>query len=100
MRVIVIVRLKPGVTAATYEAWARESDLPSVRALPSIGNFDIFRTAGLLGGGQAPCDYVEMIDIADPVGFADDVASVQMVAVAAEFARLADATFIVVEPLG
>ena len=35
MRLIALFNLKPGVSADRYEAWARETDMPTVRGLGS-----------------------------------------------------------------
>lgn len=99
MRIIVLFNLKPGVTSADYEKWARASDLPTVRALPSIAGFDVYRSTGLLDGGDPPYAYIEIIDVADMERFQIDVATEQMQAIAAEFGRIADATFCTTEAL-
>ena len=92
MRVVVLFNLKPGVDTATYEEWARTRDIPGVRAMPSIDDFRVYRTTGLLGGsGATPYQYVEIIDIADMDGFATDAASEAMQAVVREFGDYADA---------
>jgi hypothetical protein len=54
---------------------------------------------GLLGGGVAPYDYVEIIDIADADMFGQDVATEKMQEIAAEFSGMAEATFLTTEPL-
>jgi len=100
MRVIVLFNLKPSVSVADYERWAREVDLPTVNGLGSIEKFEVLRTTGLLvGNGQPPYQYIETIDIADPEAFGSDVGSETMQKVAAQFAEMADATFITVESL-
>lgn len=88
---IVLFRLKPGTDVSTYEAWARSTDLPIVRQLPSVASFEIFRTAGLFGSDKpAPYEYVEMIAIRDVPGFRTDVATETMRRVAGEFRQFAD----------
>ena len=102
MRVIVLFKLKPGVEPAAYEDWARRRDVPTVRALPSVDEFIVYRTTGLLGSeGKAPYDYVEVIDIADMQGFGTDIATEASRAVSAEFGDWADApVFLLTEELG
>ena len=86
MRIIVLFNLKPGTDPAAYEAWAKARDLPGVRALPSIEDFNIYRATGLLGSDEKPLyDYIEVIDIADMEGFWKDVATDASTAVATEF---------------
>ncbi len=88
---IVLFRLKPGTDAATYESWARSTDLPIVRKLPSVTSFEIFRTGSLLGSdAQPPYHYVEMIGIREMAGFGTDVATDTMRRVAGEFRQFAD----------
>ncbi|MEO8445774.1 MAG: hypothetical protein ABI567_12275, partial [Gammaproteobacteria bacterium] len=88
---IVLFRLKPGADVSAYEAWARSTDLPIVRQLPSVAGFELFRSAGLFGSGNpAPYDYVEMIAIRDVPGFRTDVATDTMRRVAGEFREFAD----------
>ena len=77
-------------TLAAYEAWAKSTDLPVVRQLASVSRFDIYRSQGLLGSGEAaPYDYIEIIDVSDLQGFGEDVATATMAKVAAEFRSFA-----------
>ena len=91
MRVVALFNLKSGVDVAAYEDWARSRDLPGMRALPSIDDFRVYRTSGLLGGdGNAPFAYVQIIDIADLDGFGTDITAEASRQVAREFADYAD----------
>lgn len=102
MRVIVLFNLKPGVTAADYETWARTRDIPGVRSMPSVDDFTVLRTTGQLGTETpAPYAYVEILEIADIEGFWTDIATDAAQAVAAEFREWADApVFMTTEELG
>jgi hypothetical protein len=100
-RIVALFNLKPGVSVADYEAWAKESDLPTVNGLKSIDKFEVFRSAALLGSeAPPPYQYIEIIDVADMDAFGADVASETMQAIAAQFQALADTTFIVTEKVG
>lgn len=100
MRIIVLFNLKPGADLAAYEEWARSRDIPGVRALPSVTAFEVYRTTGLLGGGTAPYQYVEVIDIEDLQRFGADASTETMAKVAAEFQTFADdPKFILTEAL-
>jgi hypothetical protein len=91
MRVLVLFNLKPGVDPAAYEAWAAATDAPTVRALPSIGDFRVHALTGrLFGEGPLPFAYAEVIDIADPDRFGTDVSTPAMQAIAAQFRAFAD----------
>jgi len=98
--IVVLFNLKPGVSAADYEAWARRSDLPTVNALSSVQSFRVLRSAGLLNGTAAPYQYVELIELASLDAFRGEVKSEVMQAVAREFRDFADApSFIVTESI-
>jgi hypothetical protein len=100
MRLIAIFNLKPGISVADYEEWAKTTDLPTVNGLPSVTAFRVFKTTGLLGSGApAPYAYVETIDVADMDGFWRDVATPQMEAIAAAFSGMADVTFMTTEEI-
>ena len=88
---IVLFRLQSGSDVQAYEDWARQTDLPIVRDLPSVDAFRVYRVGGLFGtDAQAPYDYVEMIDVSDMAQFGEDVATDTMARVAAEFRQFAD----------
>ena len=89
-KIIVLFNLKAGVTAEDYEAWALAVDVPAVNGLNSVAEFDVFRTSGLLGGGEAPYQYVETIDVPDLEALGADVASEVMQKISAEFQQFAD----------
>jgi len=100
-RIVALFNLKPGVSVADYEAWAKERDLPTVNGLASIDKFEVFRSAALLGTeAPPPYQYVEIIDVADMDAFGAEVASATMQAIAAEFQALADPVFIVTDKVG
>ena len=92
MRIIVLFNLKHGTDPAAYEAWARAREMPGVRALPSIDDFQVYRTTGLLGSDGTPAyAYAQIIDVADMDGFASDSAKQTRADVAREFGDWADA---------
>lgn len=96
MRLIVLFNLKPGVSVADYEEWAKTRDIPIVRSLPSVDDFQVYRTTGLFGSGDAaPYAYIEIIDVADMEGFDKDIATESMQANMGEFGGLADAPAII-----
>lgn len=91
MRIIVLFNLKPGADAGAYEQWARTTDIPGVRALPSVRDFRVFRSKGLFGtDAKAPYDYIETIDIHGLDPFVADVTSDAVQRVAAEFQAFAE----------
>lgn len=101
---LVLFNLKPDQSVEAYEQWAREVDLPTVRALPSIDSFRVFRSNGLFAAeGTPPYQYGELIEIADEDQFFSDISNEKMQAIAAQFNAFADIVFVDVtelEPIG
>ena len=90
-QLIVLFKLKDESSREAYEAWAQATDLPVVRALPSVDGFAVQRVSGLFGtDAPAPYDYVEVIDINSLEQFATDVGTETMAKVAGEFRTFAD----------
>ena len=90
-KLIVVFKLKTDADRAAYEKWAQTTDLPTVRALPSVEDFQVHKVSGLFGTDDpAPYDYVEIIDIGSMEQFGQDVSTETMAAVAGEFQGFAD----------
>ncbi len=101
MRIICLFNLKPGVDPASYEAWARNGDIPAVNALGSVTSFTVHKATGLFGSdAKPPYDYVEVIDITGIDSFVADVTTPEFQALAAPFRDFADdPIFILTEDL-
>jgi len=89
-KIIVLFSLKAGVSVSDYEAFARNTDLPIVNALPSVDKFEILKAQGLLGGGPSPYAYIEIIDVNSLERLGADVSTDTMKKVAATFQSMAD----------
>jgi hypothetical protein len=87
---IVLFKLKSDADREAYEAWARETDIATVRRLENCESFDLYRCGGTLGGHDAPYDYVEVIRLADLAAFREEAQSDTMRGVAAQFREFAD----------
>lgn len=99
-RIIACFNLKPGVSVADYEAWARSVDVPTVNGLPSVERFEVFRSTGVMGSdAPPPYAYFEIIDVADMEAFGQDVATPLMQKVAGEFQGMAEVVFTLTERL-
>jgi hypothetical protein len=99
-RIVVLVNLKPGVSRAAYEQWARTTDLPTVNGLRSVRCFDVFEATGLLGdAGKPPVDYIEVLDIGDMALFGEEVSTAAMKSIAAQFQDWSDPVFITTQRL-
>jgi hypothetical protein len=91
MRILVLFNLKPGVAPDAYARWAREVDIPGVRALGSVAEFRVLKVTGLLGSdAPPPYTHAETIDINAFDAFLGDVSSPAVQAVAAQFQAFAD----------
>lgn len=101
MKVVVLFNLKPGADVRAYEEWARGVDVPTVRSLPSVTDFNVYRTVGLFGSGEpAPYQYVEIIEAPDGGAFAAEAAGEKVTALAQQFMAFAeDPKFLVVEEI-
>ncbi|HYC04420.1 MAG TPA: hypothetical protein VED40_14085 [Azospirillaceae bacterium] len=99
--IIVLFNLKPGVSAADYEAWARSTDLPIVNKLPSIERFQVFKSASVLGSdAKPPYQYIETLVVRDMNQLGADIGTETMQRVAGEFQTFADnPTFIVTDEI-
>lgn len=98
---VVLFNLKAGASPDAYEAWARSTDIPTVRGLKSNAGFDVFKTLSVRGSDKTPpYQYVELISIADMDQFGVDVVTDTMRKVAGEFREFADGPmFIVAEKI-
>jgi hypothetical protein len=100
MRLIALFNLKPGVTVEHYEEWARTTDIPTVKTLKSVSDFQVIKITGVMGSQAAsPYQYVEIIDVADMDQFGQDVGTATMQKVAGEFQALADVVFLTTQAL-
>ncbi|MBU2980030.1 REDY-like protein HapK [Alteromonas sp. C1M14] len=89
-KIVVLFNLKDDANVKEYENWARTTDLPTVNALASVNQFSVLKSSGLLGGGDAPYQYIEILDIASIESLMEDASSDTMQQVASEFNRFAD----------
>lgn len=98
--IIVLFNLKPGISVADYERFAREMDIPEVNRLPSVESFEVLKASGLMGGGNSPYAYVEVLRVRDLARLGQDVQSPVMQQVVSTFRGMADnPLFIVTSPL-
>lgn len=102
VKIVALFNLKPGVSVADYEAWAKTTDLPTVNGLKSVDTFEVFKSVGLLGtDAKPPYAYIEIIDVNDMDTFGGEVSSETMQKVAGEFQGMVeDLVFIMTEQLG
>ena len=101
-RIFVLFNLKPEVSVADYEAWAKSTDIPTVNGLGSVSEFTVWKSTGLLGSeDKPPFQYFEILDVADMEAFGPDTSTDAMAKIASEFqAMAADLSFITTEKLG
>jgi hypothetical protein len=59
---IVLFNLKEGVSSSDYEAFAKGLDIPTVKSLKSVSEFQVFKSEGIFGSEAIPpYQYVEII---------------------------------------
>jgi hypothetical protein len=98
---IVTFNLKPGVTHADYEAWAKSVDLPTVRSHGSVSGMRILKSRHRWkSDAAAPYAYMELIAIEDVDGFLRDTAGEKQQPVSAKFREIAtDVTAVLADDL-
>ena len=89
---IVLFNLKEGVSAADYEAFAKELDIPTVKTLQSVSEFQVFKSLGIFGSDATPpYQYVEMIHFDSIENLVSDMGKEpKMSEIPAKFQELAD----------
>jgi hypothetical protein len=88
---IVLFNLKRGQSADAYERWARETDVPTGKGLPSVEDFRVYRANALLGSAAPPpYEYVEVVDIKDLGRLGEEVGAEEVRAVARQFEEFAE----------
>jgi hypothetical protein len=102
MRIICLFNLKPGVSVADYEEWAKTRDIPTVNGLASVTSFTVHKATGVFGDPAAKphFQYIEIIDITGMDAFVAEISTAEFQAAAAPFQGFADAPqFILTEEL-
>jgi REDY-like protein HapK len=95
--VVYLFDLDRGIEPADYETWARTVDLPAVRGLPCVSGYRIFRApASSPPDGGVGARYMEVLDVTSPEDFQAQMATPEMVAVAAAFGRYAATPLVLV----
>lgn len=94
--------LKEGVSPADFEAWVRDTDQPTMRALNSVKSFETWKATGLLMGEGAPSQsYFEIFEISDFAAFTgEDMPGETVQAIMGQFMGFADnPEFVIAEKL-
>jgi hypothetical protein len=69
-----LVRLRPGVSAETYESFVQRVDYPAVKRIPSIRAYRSHRVMGsALGEAPLPYDFVDVVEVADLQAYLRDL---------------------------
>lgn len=100
-KIVVLFNLKSDADIADYENWAKTTDIPTAGGLPSVDQFDVLKSQGLLmSEDKPPYEYIEILTINDMEKFGADVSTETMQKVAAQFQEFADnPLFIMTEQL-
>lgn len=89
--IVVLFNLKASADEADYQAWAKQTDIPTAGGLPSVDVFEVLKTEGLLmSEDKPPYQYIEILKVNDMEQFGKDAGSSVMQKVAAEFQAFAD----------
>lgn len=102
VNLILIYKLKDGVTPADFEKWVLSTDYPSMRGLKRVSDFRTHRVERSLMGGDKPAiEYIETFAIPDLDGFTkEDMAGQTVQSVMGAFMGFAEAPqFLVVSEI-
>ena len=95
---IVLVRLREGVSPEYYERWVLESYAPAVTKLPSVSDWRNHRVGGLLGSDEGPpYGYVVTLEVANLARLGEDMGGDRMRALLSELHGYAEVTQLISE---
>ena len=73
--IVVLVKLKEGVSPEDYERWVLEGYAPEVGELSSVSDWRNHRVGGLLGSDERPpYDYVVTLQVGDLARLGEEMA--------------------------
>lgn len=100
MQLLGFISLKDTETADSYERWVHDVVHPAALKLPSISRYDVYRVSGPYRPGAAvPYQFTEVITITSMEEARRDFSRPEMVQLLSEFARRADAVFLVADQI-
>jgi len=68
--ILILYKLKPGVTPKDFERWLRTSSAPTLRRVRRLKDFSVYRVEKrVMDGGEPSIHYAELFDIPDIEGF-------------------------------
>ena len=71
--ILILYKLKPGITRADFEHWLKTSSAPTLRGVKRLKDLTVYRVEKrVMDAGEASIDYVEMFDIPDIAGFVSE----------------------------
>jgi REDY-like protein HapK len=96
--IVVLVKLKEGVSPEDYERWVLEGYAPEVRELSAVSDWRNHRVTGLLGSdARPPYDYVVTLQVDDLARLGEDMAGGRMRALLSELHGYAEVTQLMAE---
>ena len=68
--ILILYKLKDGISRQDFEHWLETSSAPALRSVQRIKTVSVYRTEKrVMSGGAPSVDYVELFDIPDMAGF-------------------------------
>lgn len=100
MQLLGFISLKTNQDADSYEKWVRDVVHPAAMELPSITRYDVYKVNGpFRPGGEVPYQFTEVVTITSLEEVRRDFARPEMASLLTEFAKRADAVFLVADQL-
>ncbi len=88
---VVLFNLKDPSSKIAYEAWAKETDVPTASKMSCVDDFKVFRLGTVMGtDNPSPYQYCEVLQINDMNKLGEEASSEAMQKVAAQFQSFAD----------
>ncbi len=71
--ILILYKLKDGVTREDFETWLKTSSAPTLRGVKRLKDLTVYRVEKrLMEAGKASIDYMEIFDIPDIAGFVSE----------------------------
>ena len=71
--ILILYKLKDGVTRQDFEHWLENSSAPALRGIKRIKSVQVYRAEKrVMSSGAPSVDYVELFDIPDIAGFVSE----------------------------
>ncbi len=99
---IVLFNLADDQNEEDFTAWMKANDIPVASGLPSVLEYNLVKTVGMMGGdGDPPYSHMEIIRVSDFEALGKDAEGEAIQKVGAQFqSKVKDAVWLFVDQVG